>query len=414
MRMKLRIRYNEAAAILYFCAVPLVFLTGAILPSGIPRRLIIGIVVWILFLLGYARVRGTKFLDSFLVYIGVGLIFLFAYWNHPEYKDLYSERVFSHILSGITGVTGYFVVRQIYNRDSLFKVLKASAYILFFYYFFRSFDVIRNGYWTVFSVGTASNVYSNSSMEFGYSMLLPALLFAAFYCIEKKRIYLIFSVIGIIEILLYGGRGPVLAYLCFIVIYFIFIWTKDPEIKYRGLKIFGLIILLLTVYFLFDTVIGAVAQLLSSMGIKSRVLDYVVSGHALDDNGRNWIHLSAYALIANKSIFSGYGPLGDYYQIGYYSHNMAIELAVEFGVLIAAITMILLVISVVRSLIKCKDQEYAVFLIVFICAGLIKLMFSNYFWAETNFWIMLGMMVNVRMLNKERENYRVPEESIAR
>ena len=403
--MKLRIRYNEVAAICYFCVVPLIFLTGAIMPTGIPRRLIIGIAIWFLFLIGYTRDK--KLVDSILVYVGIGLIFAISYFKHPEYGELYSERVFSHVLSGLTGVTGYAVIRQAGGKESLFKVLKASAYVLFIYYFFRSFDVLRNGYWSVFSTGNATNVYSNSSMEFGYSMLLPALLFLAFYFIEKRRKYLILSVIGATEILLYGGRGPVFAYLCFIVIYFIFIWVKDSEVRHKGIKICGLIILLMLVYFLFDAIIGAITQYLASMGIQSRVLDYVVNGEALDDNGRNWIHLKAFALIENKSAFSGYGPLGDYYQIGYYSHNMAIELAVEFGRAIAVVLMILLVLLVVRSLVKCKDREYAIFFIVFICAGIIKLMFSNYFWAETNFWIMLGMMANIRMFNKEQIDYEM-------
>ena len=92
--MKIRIRYNEVAAIIYFCAVPFIFLTGAILPSGIPRRPIIGIIVWFLFLIGYAKNRDTKLLDSFLVYVGVSLIFAIAYLKYPEYREMYSERVF--------------------------------------------------------------------------------------------------------------------------------------------------------------------------------------------------------------------------------------------------------------------------------------------------------------------------------
>lgn len=392
----LKIRVLDIVTVMYICIVPFIYVTGAIVPSGISRRAILGLLVWILFLFEYANSKNRTLWDSLVVLFLVGLIFGVSYIRHPEYHSLYSEYVFGQIISGVSGVTGYVIMRRLEDINDLKRVLKACAYILFLYYFFRSFDVIIHGSWTVFDIGHASNAFSNSSMEFGYSMLFPSLLFLAFYITDNNRLYLIPSAIGIVETLLYGGRGPVLIYISFIVLYLVFVWIKDSEIRNKWLKVIGIIVLGLGFYGFYNYIVAFVINIFNSFGIKSRFLTYLANGEITADNGRTWIQNRARDLISQKSIFSGYGPLGDRYYIGYYSHSIIYELAVEFGVFFGTLLFFLLIFLILKSIVKCNNKEMRIFFILFVSCGLVKLFVSSTFWTETYFWMMVAMIVNIR------------------
>lgn len=395
----LKIKYTTLTTVIYLCMVPIIFATGFFVPSGISRRLLIGIVLWILILISSLK-KGYTWKDSILLLFVVCTIFGLTYITHKEYAAVYQERVFSHVLSGVTGISGYFLIRQNRDEESFYHALKISGYILFAYYFYRSFDVIRNGYWTVFSTGTASNVYNNSSMEFGYSMLFPALIFLYFFLKERKKAYIFISLVGLAEIILYGGRGPILAYCCYVAFYFIFVWFRNREIPNKPIKILGIILVLILVYFLFDTLLSVSVNVLESHGIRSRALTYLINGEATADNGRTIIAGWAIDLISKKSVFSGYGPLADIALMGLYSHNIILELMIDFGVVWGSIVFVTICLAIIVTIFKEQNLNRLMIFFIFVCCGFVKLFVSNSFWVETFFWMMLGLMVNYREYRK--------------
>lgn len=397
LRVRLPQSKLEWATIMYLCLIPCIAISSIFVPSFIPRRVLFGIIIWLLVCMSGLK-KGNIF-DSFLLLVIVGIIFGITIWYHPEYNEVYSNRVFHSILSGVSGISGYIIVRQNLNIDGFKRCLKYSAYILFLYYFFRSFEVIKTGVWSNFSVGTASNVFTNSSMEFGYSMLFPALLFMYFYLRDKRLRYLVISLVGLVEIILYGGRGPILAYLCFVALYVVFVWMRSNDIRYKALKIIGILLVVLLAYIFFDDLLGIIVNVLEKAGIQSRVLTLLLKGEATADNGRNLLYVSAWEKITDHSLWSGYGPLSDmFYLDGYYVHNIILELMLDFGMLPGLCLFIVLILGLIRTLLKCIDEEAIAILLIFVSCGFVKLFISSSFWTETSFWMMLALMINFRKL----------------
>ena len=387
----------EWATIMYFCLIPCIAVSSFFVPSFIPRRVLIGIIIW--FLVCLAGIKKSSAFDSLLLLVVVAIIFGVTISIHPEYDEVYSGRVFHSIISGVSGIAGYVIIRQNLDFNSFRKCLKYSAYVLFLYYFIRSFEVIRTGVWSSFSVGTATNVFTNSSMEFGYSMLFPALLFMYFYLREKRLKYLIISLVGLAEITLYGGRGPILAYLCFVALYVIFVWMRSNEIRYKAIKIVCIVLAVVLLYFFFDDILGVVVNGLEKLGIQSRVLTLLIEGEATSDNGRNLLYAATWEKIIGRSFWSGYGPLADmFYLDGYYVHNIILEMMLDFGLIPGFCLFIVLVTCLIRTLLKCKDEEAVAILLIFVSCGFIKLFISSSFWTETTFWMMLALMMNYKKL----------------
>jgi O-antigen ligase len=201
---------------------------------------------------------------------------------------------------------------------------------------------------------------------------------------------------GAVEIMLFGGRGPLFAYICFISLYFVFVWLKDHEVKHKWLKIFGIILGVSILYSSLNSIMQVISNMLSSHGIQSRFFVLFTSGKIADDNGRAWIQTRVINLINQKSVFSGYGPLADSYYVEYYSHNIVLELALEFGIVFGGMIIVLILVEMLRLLITCKDEEFCILFLVFVACGFIKLFFSSTFWQESLFWMMLAMMFNFR------------------
>lgn len=397
LRVRLPQSKLEWATILYFCLIPCIAVSSFIVPSFVSRRVLLGIIIWLLVCL--AGIKRSSVFDSLLLVVTVAIIFGVTIIIHPEYEDVYSDRVFHSIISGVSGISGYVIIRQNLDIGSFKKCLKYSAYVLFLYYFIRSFEVIRTGVWSSFSVGTATNVFTNSSMEFGYSMLFPALLFIYFYFREKKLIYLIISLIGLAEIILYGGRGPILSYLCFVVLYVIFVWMGSNEIRYKALKIVGIVLVVVILYFFFNDILEIIVSGLNKSGIQSRALTLLIEGEATSDNGRNLLYAATWEKIIGHSFWSGYGPLADmFYLNGYYVHNIILEMMLDFGLIPGLFLFIVLVTCLIRTLVKCKDEDAVAILLIFVSSGFIKLFISSSFWTETTFWMMLALMMNYKKL----------------
>lgn len=98
-----------------------------------------------------------------------------------------------------------------------------------------------------------------------------------------------------------------------------------------------------------------------------------------------------------KTIFgSGIGAFYGIYHT--YPHNLFAQLYYDQG-LIALLTVVCIFIPGCKGLMHnaVNGQKSDCFLILVICAGLVKLMVSSYFWIEQLFWIMMGLILNRSM-----------------
>lgn len=101
-------------------------------------------------------------------------------------------------------------------------------------------------------------------------------------------------------------------------------------------------------------------------------------------------------VLVNRGFFpilfgSGIGSF--YAEYKTYPHNIIAQLYFDQGIITVFIVISIFVVygkGMIKNALKNYDSDYL--LVMIICAGLIKLMVSYYFWIEQLFWIMIGLL----------------------
>ena len=102
-------------------------------------------------------------------------------------------------------------------------------------------------------------------------------------------------------------------------------------------------------------------------------------------------------LIQKKPL--GYGLMGQrslIYDYGYkwgYSHDLFLDLLVEYGVILGGLIIILLFVGIGYFLTKVKNIQEKMLFIVFLTVSC-EMLLSNYYWLHYGLWALLGLFVN--------------------
>ena len=228
-------------------------------------------------------------------------------------------------------------------------------------------------------------------MVFSYNLLFPTAYFTL-RCMSDFGLKRLFgTAVGAGLILIAGCRGALVCYLSAILIYVIFSGGV-----FRIRKAVSILLLLLTIVvisiFCNELLIAAI-KLLESMNIDSRTLTMLSNQSFFDDSGRSAIQ---------KTIMDNIGflPKGLYYDRiaanGSYAHNLFLELAIQYGILLGGLIIVWLCYHVVQSVFAVsKNPTASIVLYSLIASGLMRLMFSgSYLLNEPGFWLLIGLMLN--------------------
>ena len=228
-------------------------------------------------------------------------------------------------------------------------------------------------------------------MVFSYNLLFPATYFSL-RCMSNfglKR--LLGTAIGAGLILIAGCRGALVCYMVAILLYVIFSGGV-----FRIQKVISILLLLLAIVVIsifWDEILDVAIKLLESMNIDSRTLTMLSEQSFFDDSGRADIQKTIRDNI-------GFLPKGLYYDRiaadGSYAHNLFLELAIQYGILLGGAIIVWLCYHVVRSVFAVsKNPTARVVLYSLIASGLMRLMFSgSYLLNEPGFWLLIGLMLN--------------------
>lgn len=217
---------------------------------------------------------------------------------------------------------------------------------------------------------------------YGYMLLFPIIVL--FY--QKKWYSLLFSVILFVLLLLYGGRGPLLA----ILLFFAFVLVKQ--------KRFVLIGILVALYFVGIPILASTAK---SLGISSRMLELMVTGEMGQDNGRDAISEEIERGIQQNPY--GWGLFGDRVITDgtNYAHNFILEVQAEFGLYIGILVLIIFGFEIIRRFFKLKGGDQDMFTL-FLCACFVPMLFSGSYLTSTNFALFIGVMLLLPKYYKKR------------
>lgn len=231
-----------------------------------------------------------------------------------------------------------------------------------------------------YTIITGSFIFSNYSMSFSFSLLLPTLIL---YSRHKKFSFLA-SVFLLIEIIALGSRSAAI-----VIVFYILI----EAFTYRKKMILPLLVV--CVFLL--SILNALGGYLEDYGITSRTLAIFESDEGL--LGHMSHRDEIYDLVISKieeNEFFGLGLFGDrLFLNGSTCHNFILEILLNFGVVIGGGILIFLFLFIVRVFLNLSKYEKIQYLLYF-SAVMIPLMVSGSYLKDFNFGLMLGIILLFR------------------
>ncbi|WP_088052518.1 O-antigen ligase family protein [Virgibacillus dakarensis] len=324
---------------------------------------------------------GKIFLFTYIICIIIFLINILLYFQNLNYIISVSFWFFLICLP-----TGLFYI-AIKNKTIFLNMLIKSAY----------YQIVM-GLAFILSSLTKDPSYD---MVFSYLILLPliVLVYKSFYKFLIVDFILILS--GLISIIIIGSRGPLLSLAVFFVILLSNRLFRDRK-KIKDIFVFLLTCLSLILLFVFyDSFLLRFGNILGNYGISSRTLFLFTNDNANFLTGRSDLYNTTIQKITEKP-FLGYGIAGDrIFLNGTYPHNLILELLSQFGVILGAFIIILLLFYWINGILN-KNRIERDIAIIFLGIGLIQLFISGSYLTSSNFWLFMAVCISALHFNDKK------------
>lgn len=241
------------------------------------------------------------------------------------------------------------------------------------------------------------------NMDLAYH-LLPHCCLIAYYARKKPNILNIaLTIFGAFYLMLLGTRGAALMLL--LCIGWSFVLGQNSK------KVFARIIVLCSVVVAFimspfyKAFILWMYKMAQNLGLSIRIFDKLLSAGQIDSSGRN---ILAEALLAsvNEHCLFGTGLCSDRMIVGVYAHNIALELWVEFGVIIGTVILVALVVTFLWGYIESSSSAEKGLIITLICSSFLKLFLSGSFMDDRWFFALIGICVGAIRLSKNKKTQK--------
>lgn len=378
----------------FFMAVARFILVRFGLYDGIVRNTILFIVSsvpLILFLVQIKRFKLHQYKSSMILYLCIAVAFLLTIIIHPEYKYFFTRSRYGieRVLRPECALYAYLFFNLVDEPEKMMDIVKKYAILDFIYItIVELLPALLRGYWVDVNY-LGEEVHRAYSLSFGYSMLLPVIVFLYVFIREKKIVYLLFGTVGGVLIFMKGSRGALVMIVNFLVLMYISSIVDCKDNKKRLVRIMIGVAVVLGMALFGRAILGVAADILQSCGIESRTLEMLVQGKFINDSsGRNVIWGAVANAIKDGGIF-GYGVFGDrpfvypHHYVGY-SHNIVFEMIASFGIL-GVLILICIAAASFRMIFMCKDYLWRDLFIIFFSIAC-QLIFSMSFWYVMEFW----------------------------
>lgn len=251
---------------------------------------------------------------------------------------------------------------------------------------------------------SSGRILANDNMYMAYGVL-PSVLCVTGVAVKTKKIINIFlMVLGFFLLLMLGTRGAIIVFLVFLILAIVYDLKNKNNNKIKFVFLFASLVLVV-IYVssdIFLTHIHNLSTILNNVGIRTRIFDYLIEGEITTSRGREIIYRKAIESINAKPLV-GYGFLGDRILLNNYAHNLFLELMIHFGVIFGFIISAFFIFFPIAAIIKIKDNDYKLFIIMIFCYVFIKLMLSNTYVQEPYLFLLIGLSTNVLIERKYEE-----------
>ncbi|HRU02075.1 MAG TPA: hypothetical protein P5239_10285 [Victivallales bacterium] len=251
----------------------------------------------------------------------------------------------------------------------LYKISWSTFFLVLFY---------------VISYFSGNFVITDYNMSFSYGLLLPML---SLY--SKKNLYsLLASLLLFLIVLGIGSRGAAIVFMMYVV-YDIFQSNKKFIIP---------VVIAIGVFFLS---LNTLAQWFESIGIFSRTLNLIINDDIGYMSGRDILYDKMTAIFWENPI-KGIGLFGDrHYLDGAYTHNLILELYLNWGIIGATFIILFFVWKFVVTFIR-SDKKNRNILVKYLLASVAPLMVSGSYLIEYDLGIFIGVLFLIGRENKKK------------
>lgn len=316
--------------------------------------------------------------DSIVLVLLSIVAILFTFVIHPENIPYFQDVQTIFILC----LNVYLVIRSnLVDIDLYKKVLRCFCYVL--------------GPLAIYTFFTqqSTHLFIELYMDYSNAVSIVSALLLYFGIIENKKIDLVLGIITYIILLIAGSRG---SFLTLSMLILGLIWLKYKSQKFLYFALIVSIISLLSPYFFYESL----SLMSSTVDFDSRTIEQLINNDFLRGNDRYQL----YTYLLGKAVddgFLGGGICADRYYLfrgnltdnGYYTHNILIELIVDFGIF--GLLMFCLIIKEIYTFIKKYHTKKNIcgFIFVFMFVSFVQLFFSRSMLTEPNLYIFMGLLI---------------------
>lgn len=261
--------------------------------------------------------------------------------------------------------------------------------------FYILYSLSKTDAYTYIEGGT--NVRYTSYMYFAYFTIPHVMVMLYDYKQRKKLLSLIAFLLGCLVVTTQGTRGAVV---CVLVYSIAIIWQSIASAKPTSKLLILFLLAGLSGVLLFTPVLELFAKAMQEkiydFGLSTRVFDAFLQADYIGDSGRSELFSKSVQIIKEVPIF-GYGLTGDIGLFGQYSHDLFLELLIEFGIFVGSALIVTISVVLIRACIHAKKTDRALlnFLLIFVSIGFIKLFMSGSYLTEEWFFFLMGLCVQI-------------------
>lgn len=249
------------------------------------------------------------------------------------------------------------------------------------------------------------------SMGLCYSMLVPVIAnlvyIRYFYNEENKWMKIIMlpitaiNIFYLVQMTMFGSRGPVLCVLLLIASFFILKITEDSTIRVRKGRVFIIIGCAAVGALFFTLILQSISNYFSQFDISMNFVDKFLRMDDAGDmsNGRNAIDKIAWDGIWQSPIL-GHGTSQFERNTGIvYPHNFILQILYDGGIVLASIVFIPITRSLLKKIKAIKKEEYILLLCLFF-SSVPGALFSGDLWNSIVLWMFFGFVFSKNSIYK--------------
>ncbi len=323
-------------------------------------------------------------LSDFMFYITIVLICILNFFIFPDNQNVLLKIIPTFLLFV---VPMYFIGTSI-DFKRVYKLLYWLSVFTIFTRFLYSLTFEK-------AMSEVESLYVGNMMA-SYQLLPHVCVVVLAFFNKPNVINIISSVIGIIFIFSFGSRGPLVCLAVLVILYLLFFKKyKRPLLVYTSIITAGGLL-----FVFFDRLLMWFYNISLKLGLSVRIFAKFFEGDFFVSSSRNRIIELLFEKISQKPVL-GYGIAGDRTIIGGYSHNLAVELWVSFGIIIGTILIGALFFICIRALMKSKRNSIDnMAILLLICCGLINLFISGSYLSAPYLFLLIGLCIAVFRKNK--------------